>query len=91
MHTKPLLQDLQAVATSDECITITINKDLLLEGSKLLIKGPERLLIMSLIPTSHDIDVCVYTGKPMFVELETPSGTSVQYVKKSGTNFYNNN
>ena len=46
---------------------------------------------MSLIPTSHDIDVCVYTGKPMFVELETPSGTSVQYVKKSGNNFYNNN
>jgi hypothetical protein len=90
MHTKPTIQDLQAVATSDECVTITIDKDLSLEGSKLLIKGPERLLIMSLIPTSHVIEVCVYTGKPMFVELETPSGTSVQYVKKSGSDFYNN-
>jgi hypothetical protein len=90
MHTKPTIQDLQAVATSDECVTITIDKDLSLEGSKLLIKGPERLLIMSIVPTSHVIEVCVYTGKPMFVELETPSGNSVQYVKGSGGDFYNN-
>jgi len=90
MHTKPALQDLQAIATSDECLKITIDNDLSLEGSKLLIKGPERLLIMSMVPTSHVIEVCVYTGKPMFVELETPSGTSVQYVKGSGNDFYKN-
>lgn len=90
MHTKPALQDLQAIATSNECLKITIDNDLSLEGAKLLIKGPERLLMMSMVPTSHVIEVCVYTGKPMFVELETPSGTSVQYVKNSGNDFYNN-
>lgn len=90
MHTKPTIQDLQAIATSNECLKITIDNDLSLEGSKLLIKGPERLLMMSMVPTSHVIEVCVYTGKPMFVELETPSGTSVQYVKNSGNDFYNN-
>ncbi len=89
MHTKPMLKDLKAEAISDNCIKITIDEDLSLDNSTIRVLGPERLLMISLKPTSHITELCVWTGKPMFVELHTSDGTSVQYVKGSGGEFYN--
>ena len=88
MHTKPYLHDLKAEVISDDCLKITIDDDLVLDGVTLKILGPERLLIVSLKPTSNVTEVCVHTDKPMFVELHTSSGASVQYVKGSGNEFY---
>lgn len=90
MHTKPILQDLIAEATCKNCIKINIDNDLLLEDANLKILGPERTLLISLKPKSYEIDICIYTGKPMFVELNTPFGNSVKYVKGSGGDFYLN-
>jgi hypothetical protein len=90
MHTKPLLQDLKAEALNENCIKITIDSDLDLEGAMIKVLGPERLLMVSFKPTSYVNEICLFTGKPMFVELHTSGGTSVQYVKGSGKEFYNN-
>lgn len=88
MHTKPLLQDLKAEAINENCVKITIDSDLELDGSNIKILGPERLLMVSFKPTSYVNEICLFTGKPMFVELHTSDGVSVQYVKGSGSEFY---
>jgi hypothetical protein len=90
MHKKPVLKDLKAIANGDYCIKINIDEDLSLEDSTLKILGPERTLLHSMTPRLHEFELCLYSGKPMFVELHTPLGTSVQYVKGSGNDFYNN-
>lgn len=90
MHTKPLLQDLKAEAINENCVKITIDSDLNLEGANIKVLGPERLLMVSFKPTSYVTEICLFTGKPMFVELHTTDGTSVQYVKGSGSQFYKN-
>jgi hypothetical protein len=43
---------------------------------------------MSMKPTAHSFELCLYTGKPMFIELITNDGVTVQYVMKSGKDFY---
>jgi hypothetical protein len=91
MHTKPVLQDLKAEATSEHCIKINIDNDLSLDEVNLKVLGPERTLLLSMKPRYHEFELCLYTGKPMFVELHTPSGNSVQYVKGSGNDFYSDN
>jgi len=91
MHTKPVLQDLNAKATGEYCIMININEDLSLDDATVKILGPERTLLFSMKPRTYEFELCLYSGKPMFVELHTPSGTSVQYVKGSGNDFYSNN
>lgn len=88
MHTKPVLQDLKAEATSESCVKINIDNDLSLEDVNIKILGPERTLLISMKPRLHEFEICLYTGKPMFVELHNQSGTSVQYVKGSGSDFY---
>jgi hypothetical protein len=88
MHTKPLLQDLEAKAVSDNCIKITINEDLSLDTATIKILGPNRNLMLLVKPTSYTLDVCFGTGEPTFVELHTSNGSSVQYVKGSGGDFY---
>jgi hypothetical protein len=37
---------------------------------------------------SRDIHICLAIGNPLFVELHTPKGVSVQYVKGSGKEHY---
>jgi hypothetical protein len=37
---------------------------------------------------SHNINICLAIGNPLFVELHTPKGVSVQYVKGSGKDHY---
>jgi hypothetical protein len=37
---------------------------------------------------SRDIHICLAIGNPLFVELHTPNGVSVQYVKGSGKEHY---
>jgi hypothetical protein len=37
---------------------------------------------------SRDVHICLAIGNPLFVELHTPKGVSVQYVKGSGKEHY---
>ena len=91
MHTVPALHDWTVVATGTNCVKITINEDLNIEGSFLRILGPTRLLITDIKPIERETEFCHYTGEPMFVELHTTKGVSVHYVKGSGADFYKHN
>lgn len=91
MHTKPLLQDLEAKAESNNCIKVTINEDLSLEGAIIKVLGPNRSLMLSISNPTYSMDICFGTGEPTFIELHTKNGSSVQYVKGSGDEFYKSN
>ena len=89
-HDKPTLSDFQAVATSESCIEITISKELDLTGASLKILGENRNFLTEIKNLEYVTQVCTYSGNPMFVELHTPTGVSVQYVTGSGKDFYKN-
>jgi hypothetical protein len=88
MHTKPQLRDWKVFASGDNCVKISIDPDLCLDGVSIRILGSERNLISTIIPESTEIEFCEYTGRPMFVELHTPEGNSVHFVEGSGKDFY---
>jgi hypothetical protein len=88
MHNSPLLEDLQALAKCDNCLEIKIKEDLDLSGAFIRILGENRNLLIEIKDPSYLTNVCIYTGKPMFVELHTPHGVSVQYAVGSGRDFY---
>jgi hypothetical protein len=91
MHTIPSVKDWKVSVIDSNCIKIDIDPDLSLEGSTIKILGSERNLLSLIKPDSFEIEFCTYTGRPMFVELHTPSGVSVKYVEGSGKDFYRNN
>ncbi len=88
MHKTPLLQDFKAETSDENCIKITIDPDLNLEGAQLRILGSSRNLLVTIKPVNLVNEICLSTDNPMFVELITPCGISVQYVMGSGKDFY---
>ena len=88
MHEKPLLQDFKAEAEGKNCIKVTVDPDLNLDGAHLRILGSSRNLLVTIKPVNLVNEICLSTENPMFVELITPSGISVQYVRGSGKDFY---
>jgi hypothetical protein len=78
MHTTPTLHDWSVQAVNSNCITITINEDLSIEGTKLRILGENRNFLFDVVPTNREIMLC------------TPTGISVHYVKGSGNEYYKN-
>jgi hypothetical protein len=90
MHTKPELQDWEVIALNDHCVQLKIEEDLCLEGVKVKVLGENRNFLFEIEPTTREIVFCTPTGNPVFVELHTPAGVSVHYVKGSGTEFYKN-
>jgi hypothetical protein len=89
MHTQPLLQDWKVTAVNSNCVAITISPDLSLEGVKFKVLSETRSFLFELTPQGQETVFCAPTGKPMFVELHSPSGVSVHYVEGSGNEFYN--
>lgn len=90
MHTTPTLHDWLVQAVNSNCITITINEALSIEGTKLRVLGENRNFLFDVVPTNREIMLCTPTGNPMFIELHTPTGISVHYVKGSGNEYYKN-
>jgi phage-related protein len=91
MEISPSIKDWKVSTLNDNCIKIEIDSSLSIEGLIIKILGPDRNLISKINVDSYKIEFCTYTGKPMFVELHSPNGLSVQYVKGSGKDFYLNN
>lgn len=89
-HTKPTTSDFRAVATSESCIEITISEELDLSGASLKILGENRNFLTEIKNPEYFTQLCTYSGNPMFIELHTPTGVSVQYVTGSGKDFYKN-
>jgi len=88
MHSIPLINDLKAEAKDSNCIRVSVDPDLDLDGASLKILGSERNLLTVINPVQLENEVCISTERPMFVELVTPKGISVQYVKGSSKDFY---
>ncbi len=79
-----LLEQWQVEAESDECVLVTINPDVELEGLELTLINDVRTPILKLKVNSREIHICSHTEKPMFCQL----GNSVKYVKGSGSKSY---
>ena len=82
--------DFKAVATCDSCVEITINPSILLDDAKIRVLGENRNLLAEIKNPGYHVDFCIYTGRPMFIELHTQSGVAVHYVEGSGGDFYKN-
>jgi hypothetical protein len=91
MQIFPSFKDWKVSTVNDNCISIEIDPKLDIEGLTIKILGPDRNLISKIDVNSTKIEFCTNTRKPMFVELHSPDGLSVQYVKGSGKDFYLNN
>lgn len=89
MHSKPKSSDYIAVALNNNCLEIIIDPDLDLTSAAIRILGENRNLLIEFKEPEYKTNVCIYTGKPMFIELHTPSGVAVKYVEGSGGDFYN--
>lgn len=74
----------QVVAESDECVLVTIDESVDLDGLELTLISDVRIPIVKLKVNSREIHICSHTEKPMFAQL----GNSVKYVKGSGKSMY---
>ena len=81
-------QDFKAIAITSDCIEIQVNSNIDLAKAKIRILGENRNLLIEIPEPNHQSKICIYTGKPMFVELHTHNGLSVHYVEGSGKDFY---
>jgi len=82
-----LLEQWNVEAESDECVLVTINPGVELEGLELTLINDVRTPILKLKVNSREIHICSHTEKPMFCQL----GNSVKYVKGSGSKSYQKN
>jgi hypothetical protein len=80
-----LAKEWQVVAENDECVLVTIDDDVSLDGLELTLINDVRTPILKLKVNSREIHICSHTEKPMFAQL----GNSVKYVKGSGKSMYN--
>jgi hypothetical protein len=76
--------DWEVIAETDECVLVTINEDVPLEGLELTLINDVRTPIVKLKVNTREIHICSHTEKPMFAQI----GTSVKYVKGSGKSMY---
>jgi hypothetical protein len=74
------LNNLEIKLVSNKCINITINKELSLENTVIKVLNSNRVLMLSVKPTSHTIDVFFEEGVPTFVELHKDGVPLVQYL-----------
>lgn len=77
----------KVVAENDECVLVTIDDDVELDGLELTLISDVRTPILKLKVNSREIHICSHTEKPMFAQL----GNSVKYVTGSGKSMYNQN
>jgi len=87
-HKYPKFQDWEAFVENDNRVNIKIDESLDIEGAKIKFLGKNREPLIEMKISSRDIHICLAIGNPIFVELHTSGGVSVQYVKGSGKELY---
>jgi hypothetical protein len=87
-HQTPSVNDWEAFVEDEKCINIKINESLDIADSKIKFLGKDREFLLEMKLNSRDVHICLAIGNPLFVELHTPKGVSVQYVKGSGKEHY---
>lgn len=76
--------DWEVIAETDECVLVTISKDVPLDGLELTLINDVRIPILKLKVNNREIHICSHTEKPMFAQI----GNSVKYVTGSGKAMY---
>jgi hypothetical protein len=61
MHTRPELHDWKVVAVNDNCISITIDEDLSIEGTKLRVLGENRNFLFEVVPNKIQVKLDSYS------------------------------
>ena len=79
-----LATEWQVIAEDDECVLVTIDYDVSIDGLDLTLINDVRTPIVKLKVNTREIHICSHTEKPMFAQL----GNSVKYVKGSGKSMY---
>jgi hypothetical protein len=88
MHSNPLLCDWTVTILDEGHLSIDVMDDLCLEGVEVKILGANRELLTKIKLLERHTEVDAPVGNPTFVELITPHGISVRYVKGSGSEWY---
>lgn len=81
-----LNNDWKVEAESDECVLVTINEDVSIEGLELTLISDTRTPILKIKLNTRELHICSHTEKPMFAQI----GNCVKYVKGSGKSMYEN-
>ncbi len=84
------IEKIKAIAINDHCVNIIIDESLTKDNLTLRLLGENRNLLTSINKPDYNIEICVFTDKPMFVELIHGDEHIVKYVKGSGTDYYKN-
>lgn len=87
-HRCPKFQDWEAFVENENCVCVKINESIDIAGAKIKFLGKNREPLIEMKLNSRDIHICLTVCNPIFVELHTPGGVSVQYVKGSGKELY---
>jgi hypothetical protein len=87
-HKYPKFQDWEAFVENENCVNVKIDESLEIEGAKIKFLGKNREPLIEMGISSRNIRICLAIGNPIFVELHTSAGVSVQYVKGSGKELY---
>ena len=82
-----LSKDWKVEAESDECVLVTIEDHVVLDGLELTLISDTRTPIVKIKLNSRELHICSHTEKPMFAQI----GNSVKYVEGSGKSMYNQN
>jgi len=83
------IEKINAFTVNENCVTIKIDESLNRGNLTLRILGENRNLLTSINKPEYVTEICIFTDKPMFVELINGDEHIVKYVQGSGTNFYN--
>ena len=84
----PKSSEWEAFVENDNCIRIKIQDSLDITDGRIKFLGKDREFLVEMKLNSRDIHICLAIGNPLFVELHTQGGVSVQYVKGSGKEHY---
>lgn len=79
----------EAFVDNENCIRININESLNITDSKIKFLGKDQEFLLELKLNSRNITIYLPITNPLFVELHTLQGVSVQYVKGTGKDHFN--
>ena len=81
------MKQVSAFAKDQNCLEIQSN-DFNIVNIKVLDDERKLMVKMENVSIKEPLTICLYTGKPMFVEIQEGKEISVQYVKFSGKDLY---
>jgi hypothetical protein len=84
----PLITEWEAFVDSEKYINIKINESLDITDNKIKFLGKDHEYLLEMKPNSRNIRIFLPIINPLFIELHTPNGVSIQYVKGSGKDHY---